>query len=64
LFLQEVESVRGISIHPSGDFLLVATDHPTGKLSKQYQYYHEGGLKFKFLYFYYSNCVVHMEGAA
>ncbi|XP_057305123.1 cleavage stimulation factor subunit 1-like [Hydractinia symbiolongicarpus] len=28
----EVESVRDISIHPSGDFLLVATDHPTVRL--------------------------------
>lgn len=28
----EVEAVRDISIHPSGDFLLVATDHPTVRL--------------------------------
>ena len=27
--INEVEPVRGISIHPSGDHLLVATDHPT-----------------------------------
>ncbi|XP_002156244.2 cleavage stimulation factor subunit 1 isoform X1 [Hydra vulgaris] len=30
--IQEVEAVREISIHPCGDYLLVATDHPTVRL--------------------------------
>lgn len=28
----EVEAIRGLSIHPCGDYLLVATDHPTIRL--------------------------------
>lgn len=31
-FLQEAEMLRSISFHPSGDFLLVGTQHPTLRL--------------------------------
>lgn len=36
--IQEAAPVRCLSFHPSGDFLLVGADHPTGKYNRHSKY--------------------------
>lgn len=36
--IQEVEPVRALSFHPTGDFLLVGTNHPVGKISLNFSF--------------------------